>query len=183
MDLDRRFESFITAASLPCNWRILLYVKGGGGLKSVVGLSRSIQLLHLDQSRIPMYRMAASWVGHVSMCLQPHLGGWTIFVRSKDLPKCVWRLTWWRFLQLAFHRPQHQRRLGMAPLSRKRCQKNHPVCHPGHQWGMGPKGECDECTEEEIRKAAEYMLSLVEKRWFSGELNWKKCEQLRLNRD
>ena len=28
--------------------------------------------------------------------------------------------------------------------------------------GMAPKGDCDECTDEEIRKAGEYMLSVLE---------------------
>ncbi|HJO46593.1 MAG TPA: hypothetical protein QF683_18270 [SAR324 cluster bacterium] len=31
-------------------------------MSSPVALSLSIQLLHLDQPRIPMYRMAAPWV-------------------------------------------------------------------------------------------------------------------------
>ena len=34
----------------------------------------------------------------------------------------------------------------------------------GTDGGMDPKGDCDECTEEEIRKAVEYMLSVVESR-------------------
>ena len=34
----------------------------------------------------------------------------------------------------------------------------------GTEGGMDPKGDCDECTEEEIRKAVEYMLSVVESR-------------------
>ena len=28
--------------------------------------------------------------------------------------------------------------------------------------GMDPKGDCDECSDEEIRKAIEYMFSVVE---------------------
>ena len=39
----------------------------------------------------------------------------------------------------------------------------------GTDGGMDPKGDCDECTDEEIRKAVEYMLSVVESRCFSGE--------------
>ena len=34
----------------------------------------------------------------------------------------------------------------------------------GTDGGMDPKGDCDECTDEEIRKAVEYMLSVVESR-------------------
>ena len=34
----------------------------------------------------------------------------------------------------------------------------------GTDWGMNPKGDCDECTDEEIQKAVEYMLSVVESR-------------------
>ena len=30
--------------------------------------------------------------------------------------------------------------------------------------GVDPKGDCDECTDEEIQKAVEYMLSVVESR-------------------
>ena len=32
----------------------------------------------------------------------------------------------------------------------------------GTDGGMNPKGDCGECTDEEIRKAVEYMLSVVE---------------------
>ena len=34
----------------------------------------------------------------------------------------------------------------------------------GTDGGMNPKGDCDECTDEEIRKAVEYMLSVLESR-------------------
>ena len=34
----------------------------------------------------------------------------------------------------------------------------------GTDGGMDPKGDCDECTDEEIQKAVEYMLSVVESR-------------------
>ena len=34
----------------------------------------------------------------------------------------------------------------------------------GTDGGMNPKGDCDECTDEEIQKAVEYMLSVVESR-------------------
>jgi len=41
-------------AGVPCIY--------GWGLCTPGGLSRSIQLLHLDQARIPMYRRAVPWV-------------------------------------------------------------------------------------------------------------------------
>ena len=42
-------------------------MNGVGGCASPGGLSLNIQLLHLDQARIPMYRRAVNWLASVGL--------------------------------------------------------------------------------------------------------------------
>ena len=50
------------------------------------------------------------------------------------------------------------------PYLEKDMEKIIQAAIQGTDGGMDPKGDCDECTDEEIRKAVEYMLSVVESR-------------------
>ena len=50
------------------------------------------------------------------------------------------------------------------PYLEKDLEKIIQAAIQGTDGGMDPKGDCDECTDEEIRKAVEYMLSVVESR-------------------
>ena len=50
------------------------------------------------------------------------------------------------------------------PYLEKNVEKIIQAAIQGTDGGMDPKGDCDECTEEEIRKTVEYMLSVVESR-------------------
>ena len=50
------------------------------------------------------------------------------------------------------------------PYLEKDMEKIIQAAIEGTDGGMDPKGDCDECTDEEIRKAVEYMLSVVESR-------------------
>ena len=50
------------------------------------------------------------------------------------------------------------------PYLEKDVEKIIQAAIQGTDGGMDPKGDCDKCTEEEIRKAVEYMLSVVESR-------------------
>ena len=60
--------------------------------------------------------------------------------------------------------PASKTLLNGKPYLEKDVEKIIQAAIQGTDGGMDPKGDCDECTDEEIRKAVEYMLSVVESR-------------------
>ncbi len=50
------------------------------------------------------------------------------------------------------------------PYLEKDVEKIIQAAIQGTDGGMDPKGDCEECTDEEIQKAVDYMLSVVESR-------------------
>ena len=60
--------------------------------------------------------------------------------------------------------PASKTLLNGKPILKKMSESIIQAAIQGTDGGMDPKGDCDECTDEEIRKAVEYMLSVVESR-------------------